>query len=115
MQNVLVFLGLAAPVAASFITSGRAQALVAMLIGVISVVIGGLSLARPAAGKGRAGRAIAALIAGIIGVGLAALRLASSGAIGTGSGRLGAIVALLLGVIGAALGGLALARARRAR
>ncbi len=118
MQTFLVIIGLSAPatahVTAAYLTSGRAQAIVAMVVGLISVVIGWLALAR-SKGKGRGGRAIAALVAGMIGVGLSALRLASSGAIGTGSGKLGAIVALLLGLVGAALGGLALARSRRAR
>jgi Family of unknown function (DUF6223) len=45
---------------------------------------------------------------------LSGLHLArSSGGIGTGSGRLGAIVALVVGLIGTVLGGLALARSRR--
>jgi hypothetical protein len=66
-------------------TSGRAQALVAAVVGLISLVIGGLALAR------------------------------SAGRIGTGKGRPGAIVALVLGLIGMNLGGLALARSRRSR
>ena len=42
------------------------------------------------------------------------VRLATStGGIGTGSGRLGAIVALMVALFGTVLGGLALARSRR--
>jgi hypothetical protein len=37
----------------------------------------------------------------------------ATGAVGTGSGRLGAVVALVVGLIGAVLGGLALVRSRR--
>src|SRR5258705_13050461 len=59
---------------------GRLGATVAAVVGLISVVIGGLALAR------------------------------SAGRIGTGSGRLGAIVALVVGLIGMVLGGLHLAR-----
>ena len=67
------------------ITPGRARALVAVAVGLISLVAGGLALAR------------------------------SADRIGTGNGRAGAIVALVLGLIGMNLGGLALARSRRSR
>ena len=67
------------------ITSGRARALVGAVVGLISLVVGGLALAR------------------------------SAGRIGTGNGRAGAIVALVLGLIGMNLGVLALARSRRSR
>ncbi len=98
------------------ITQGRAKALVAAVVGLISLVVGGLALARSAgrvgAGDGRAG-AIVALAMGLIGVVLSVARLgASTGGFGAGSGRAGAIVALVLGLIGMNLGGLALARSR---
>src|SRR6266705_1009604 len=64
------------------ITTGRAQALVAAAVGLISLVIGGLALARAAGG------------------------------LGTGNGLGGGIVAMIVGMIGMALGGLALARLR---
>ena len=67
------------------ITSGRAEALVAAAVGLISLIIGGLALAR------------------------------ASGRIGNGNGRAAAIVALVLGLLGVSLGGLALARSRRSR
>jgi len=67
------------------ITNGRARAIMAAVVGLISLVVGGLALAR------------------------------SAGRIGTGNGRAGAIVALVLGLIGMNLGGLALARSRRSR
>jgi catechol 2,3-dioxygenase-like lactoylglutathione lyase family enzyme len=67
------------------ITNGRARALVAAVVGLISLVIGGVALAR------------------------------STGGFGAGGGRAGAIVALVLGLIGMNLGGLALARSRRSR
>ncbi|HEY2971644.1 MAG TPA: DUF6223 family protein [Pyrinomonadaceae bacterium] len=101
------------------ITSGRAEALVAVVVGLISLVIGGLALARSAGrigtGSGRAG-AIVALVLGLIGMFLSVVHLGrSTGGFGTGSGRAGAIVALVLGLIGMNLGGLALARSRRSR
>jgi uncharacterized protein DUF6223 len=101
------------------ITNGRARALVAAVVGLISLVIGGLALARSAgrigAGNGRAG-AIVALALGLIGMVLSVAHLGSStGGFGTGGGRAGAIVALVLGLIGMNLGGLALARSRRSR
>ncbi|MGH9854389.1 MAG: DUF6223 family protein [Blastocatellia bacterium] len=99
------------------ITNGRARAIVAAVVGLISLVVGGLALARSAGrigtGSGRRG-AMVALVVGPIGMALAGLHLATNtGAMGTGSGRLGAIVALVVGLIGIALGGLALARSRR--
>jgi Family of unknown function (DUF6223) len=39
----------------------------------------------------------------------------SDGGIGTGNGLAGAVVALVVGLVGAALGGLALARSRQRR
>jgi Family of unknown function (DUF6223) len=110
-------LGLAAD--AIGMTSGRARALVAAVVGLISLVIGGLALARSTdrvgPGRSRAG-AIAALVLGLIGVVLSVVHLgASTGGFGTGGGRAGAIVALVLGLIGMSLGGLAFARSRRSR
>ncbi len=97
--------------------SGRLGAVVAAVVGLISVVIGGLALARSAGrigtGNGRAG-AIVALVVGLIGMVLSVLHLAgSTGGFGTGNGRAGAIVALVVGLIGMNLGGLGLARSRR--
>ena len=99
------------------LTSGRARALVAAAVGLISLIIGGLALARSAGrigiGNGRAG-AVVALTLGLIGMVLSVVHLGSStGGFGTGGGRAGAIVALVLGLIGINLGGLALARSRR--
>jgi len=94
------------------ITAGRARALVAVAVALISLVIGGLALARPAGriGNGRA-RSIAALVLGLIGFVIGALVAATAnGGLGTGSGLGGALVAMIMGLIGMALGGLALAR-----
>jgi hypothetical protein len=120
---LLGYFGLAAPaaaqvsVAAGATTPGRVGAAVAAVVGLISVVIGGLALTRSArrdgTGNGRA-RAILALVVGLIGMVLGAQHLARyTGGFGTGDGRAGAIVALLVGLIGMVLGGLALARSRR--
>jgi hypothetical protein len=125
MQSVLVSVVLgfavlpAAPVSIAYsgITSGRAQALVALVVGLISVVLGGRALARSGGDAGtatRRGRVIVPVAAGLIGLTLGGVRLASSTAIGTGSGRLGAIIAVVVALIGTVLGGLALARSRRA-
>lgn len=109
-------LGFAMDVPAGGITSGRARSLVAVGVGLISLVIGGLVLMRSAGrigtGTGRAG-AIVALVLGLIGMVLSVVHLSSSTGFGTGGGRAGAIVALGLGLIGMSLGGLALARSRR--
>jgi hypothetical protein len=101
------------------ITNGRAKALVAALVGLISLVTGGLALARSAGrignGNGRT-VAIVALMLGLISLTLSVVHLGNStGGFGTGGGRAGAIVALVLGLLGMNLGGLALARSRRSR
>lgn len=105
--------------AGAIVTSGRARAMVAAVVGLISLIIGGLALARSAGrigtGNGRAW-AIIAFVLGLIGMVLSVVHLGSStGGFGTGGGRAGAIVALVLGLIGMNLGGLALARSRRSR
>ena len=107
-------LGLAAD-----LTAGRTRALVAGGVGLISLVIGGLALARSAQPNGTSSKrtmGIVALTLGLIGIVLSVIHLGTStGGFGTGSGRAGAIVALVLGLIGVNLGGLALARTRRTR
>lgn len=105
---------LAAPAAASGLSSGRLGSGVGALLGLIGVVIGGVALARPASrigtGSGRLG-AVSALVVGLIGIALGGLVVATSdGGIGTGSGLAGAYVALVVGAIALALGGLTLAR-----
>jgi Family of unknown function (DUF6223) len=99
------------------LTPGRSGAIVAAGVGLISVVIGGLSLARSVgrfgSGNWRIGAIVAAMV-GLIGIVLAGLHLANStGGFGTGSGRAGAIVAIVLGLTGMAVAGLTLARSRR--
>jgi hypothetical protein len=99
------------------IGSGRTVPTVAAVVGLISVIIGGLALARSTgrigAGNRRA-RAIAALVLGLTSAIIGGLHTANSaGGFGTGNGLAGAIVALVVGLIGMVLGGLALARSRR--
>lgn len=96
------------------LTTGRTTAIGIALIGLISSVIGGLSLRaarRIGAGNRRAG-AIIALVLGLIAIVLSVVHLGNSGGFGTGGGRAGAIAALVLGLIGTTLGGLRLARTR---
>ena len=112
-------LGFLADVPAGAITPGRARSLVGGVVSLISLVIGGLALARSAgrigAGNGRTG-AIVALVLGLLGTILSVVHLATTtGGFGTGGGRAGAIVALVLGLIGMSLGGLALSRSRPSR
>lgn len=96
--------------------SGRLVPTVAAVVGLISVVVGGLALARSGrsgTGNGRA-RAITALVAGLISVVVGGLHMAySAGGLGTGNGLAGAVVALVAGLIGMVVSGLALARSRR--
>lgn len=99
----------------SGITAGRSAAILAAMVGLISVVFGWLALVRSVRRMGyRRGMAIVALLVGPTGMILSGLHLArATGGFGTGSGRAGAIVGLLLGLTGMVLGGLALARSRR--
>ena len=119
MRNGLeLFTGLIATfmmdVPAGTMTSGRTRATVAAAVGLFSLIIGGLALLRSAGLLGKVG-AFAALVLGLIGTVLSASHLSmSTSGIGTGSGVLGAIVGVVLGLIGMGLGGIALARARRA-
>ena len=96
---------------------GRIGAVVAGVVGLIGVVIGGLALARSAgrigAGNGRRGATVA-LVLGSIGLVIGGLVVATAdGGVGTGNGLGGGVVAMMVGLIGMALGGLALARSRR--
>jgi len=96
-------------------TPGRTTAVLIAVAGLISSVIGVMSLRaarRTGAGKGLTG-ALVALLLGLIVIVLSVVHLGNSGGFGTGGGRAGAIVALVLGLTGTTLGGLALARARR--
>ncbi|GAA3141504.1 hypothetical protein GCM10010466_35600 [Planomonospora alba] len=104
------------PVGAYVLTSGRLWSVVAALLGLAGVVAGGLALARSAGrtGTGRRG-AVAALVAGsarAAGGGLVVA--AAEGGPGTGYGIVGGYLALAVGLAAVALGGLALARSRRA-
>ncbi|MER6172038.1 DUF6223 family protein [Streptosporangium sp. NPDC001681] len=105
------------PASAYTLTTGRLWSLVAALLGLASVVIGGLALARSAGrigtGNGRRG-AIVALVAGLAGAVVGGLVVAAAdGGPGTGYGIVGGFVALVVGLIAMVLGGLALARSRR--
>lgn len=98
--------------------SGRVGATLAAAVGLLSVVVGGLALARAAGRIGAGGRragALLAVVAGLTGAVLSVWHLAqTTEGFGTGQGRAGAIIGLVLGVAGVNLGGLALGRARRA-
>ncbi|RSN55208.1 hypothetical protein DMH01_33340 [Amycolatopsis sp. WAC 04182] len=104
---------LSEPIAAAYLTSGRLWSLVAALVGVIGVVVGGLALARIRSGNTRRG-AFVALTAGLLGMaGGGYVVAAAEGGPGTGYGIVGGFVALVIGLLAAILGGLALSRARR--
>ncbi|UVI33463.1 DUF6223 family protein [Paenibacillus spongiae] len=98
-------------------TPGRIWATIDAVLGLISAILAGLSLARSAGcfgtGSGRRG-AIGAAVVGIIVIVYAVLHLTIfTGDFGTGSGRAGAIIAIVMGLISMVLGGLALTRSRR--
>ncbi|MGW6500028.1 DUF6223 family protein [Nonomuraea angiospora] len=92
------------------LTPGRLWSLVAILLGLVGVVLGGLALARRAGRR----RALVALAAGLAGAAVGGLVVAAAeGGPGTGYGIVGGFVALVVGLIGVALSGLALTRSRR--
>lgn len=97
------------------ITAGRLTSIAIGMLGLISLVIGRQALARSTASmRPRRPKAIATLVIGLTVVVLSLLQLSlSSGDIGTGSGKLGAIVSMLVGLIGSALGCMALVRSQR--
>ncbi|WP_246090723.1 DUF6223 family protein [Nonomuraea deserti] len=97
-------------------TPERVWASVAALVALGGVVIGWLALrSARRTGDGRRRGAIVALAAGLVGGLNGAANLAvADGGLGTGNGVFGGASALLLGLAGATLGGLALARSRRA-
>jgi hypothetical protein len=99
------------------LTSRRLWATAVVGLSLVGVVIGGLTLGRPASrfgiASGRLG-AIVALVAGLAAVINGALVLAfATGGPGSGNGVVGGAGAFVLGLIAVVLGGLALVRARR--
>jgi hypothetical protein len=99
-------------------TTRRLWATAAALMALVSVAIGGLALTRPVSRFGTwSGRhaAILALVGGLIAAVNGALNLAvANGGPGTGNGVVGGAAAFVMGLIGMAIGGLALGRARSA-
>ena len=95
-------------------TSGRAATILPAVLGLISAIVGWLTLSR-SGGRSAYGRlvAIAALVLALIDIILSTMHLVRTTSIGTGSGRLGAIVALVFGMVGLALSTLALVRFRK--
>jgi hypothetical protein len=104
-----------APVDAYTLTPGRLLGTGAALVALAGVVVGGLTLARPAGRIGNGSRgAIVALVAGLPGMVIGALVVAAAeGGPGTGYGIVGGFAALAIGLIATVLGWLALARSRR--
>ncbi|WAZ19157.1 DUF6223 family protein [Streptomyces cinnabarinus] len=99
------------------IGDGRTGANLALGVGLIGVIIGGLALARLggriSTGNARVG-ALSAMAVGLVGVALAVLHLAtSSGGPGTGNGMVGAVLAVPLGLTAMALGWRARTRSLR--
>jgi hypothetical protein len=98
-------------------TAQRLWATTAAVVALIAVVIGGLALRQRAdrIGAGNVRMSLVALVAGLLAVLNGALNLTmATGGPGTGNGVVGGAAALVLGLISMVLGGLALARSRRA-
>jgi hypothetical protein len=98
------------------LTPRRLWATTAVVLGLAGVIIGSMAMVRAVRRIGNYGRngAIVALVAGIIAVVNGGLNLAvATGGPGTGNGVVGGAAAFVLGLTATAVGGLALARARR--
>lgn len=92
-------------------TPRRIGSSLTVLVALIAAIVGGRALARAA---GRPRDAILALVLGPLSLISGVLVVATAkGGLGTGNGLAGGVVAILIGLIGATLGGLALARSRR--
>jgi peptidoglycan/LPS O-acetylase OafA/YrhL len=114
VHAVLVAVHLSEPAATTVygLTSRRLWALLAGVLALVAVIVGGRALIRPA--SGRLG-ALAGLAMGLIaGVNGAFVLAVANGGPGSGNGVIGGAGALVLGVVAMALGGLALVRSRRA-
>jgi hypothetical protein len=114
---VLVATDLAEPAAVTVygLTARRLWATAVSGLGLVSVLVGGLAVIRPASrfGNGRLGATVAP-VAGLIAVVNGGLVLAvADGGPGTGNGVVGGAAALVLGLVAMGLGALALARSRR--
>lgn len=98
-------------------TPGRLWAAMDAVLGLIGVILAGLSLARYAGrfgtGRGRRGAA-AAMVVGLIVTAYAVAHVTIfPGGPGTGDGRVGAVFAIVLGLASMFLAGITLARSRR--
>ena len=97
------------------LTPERIEALIAVGVGLVGLVIGAWALTRSGRVATARRGAIVALVLGPIGLVIGGLVVATAkGGLGTGHGLGGGIVAIMVGSIGAVIGGLALARSRRA-
>jgi hypothetical protein len=108
-----------AAVDAYALTAGRLWTLLSGVLVLVSVVTGGIALARSTShrgsGAGRRARRIA-LLTGLTGVLVGGLVIAAAeGGPGTGSGIVGGYLSVLLGLIGTGLAAGATARSRRLR
>jgi hypothetical protein len=98
----------------SGLTPGRVAAIIPGILGLISVVLGWMALARSASRPGPARtKAIVALVLALTCVVLSGMHLVrTTGGFGTGSGKAGAIVAMVIGTVGLVMGGRAWSRFR---
>jgi hypothetical protein len=95
--------------------TGRLVPSAAAVLGLVAVVLGGLAVLRAGRGGTMRREAVVALVAGLVSAVVGAVHGANAaGGLGTGNGLAGAVMAVALGVLGAAAGGVALARGRRA-
>lgn len=99
------------------LTPGRLWATMDSVVGLISAILAGMSLARSAGrfstGSGRRG-AIVSMVVGLIVIAYAGVHVTIfPGGPGTGDGRVGAIFAIVFGLTSMVLAGLTLRRSRQ--
>lgn len=93
----------------SDISAGRLGAIVAGVVGLIGIVIGGRALVRSASRSRSAGRT--GMMLGLVAMVLGGLIMATAdGGLGSGNGLGGAVVAAVLGLVATILGWLARTR-----
>jgi Family of unknown function (DUF6223) len=95
------------------LSAGRIGAIVSVLVGLVGAISGGLAVARSQRGNPRRRAILALVLGPISMLAGGFVVVTAGGGLGTGHGLGGGVVAMMVGLIGVALGGLALARSRR--
>lgn len=111
VQHLLATTHVMAQSSGAYLTAGRFWSLVAVLLGLVGVIVGGRALARSRRVGVARRNAVVALVAGMAGTGIAGVVVAAAeGGPGTGYGIVGGFMGLVVGLVAMVLAGLALRR-----